>query len=363
MNKRDLWAWICEVSGMHNQKISKLISKLYSVEGIYNATEKQLIEYCGLKEVDAHTIIESKKKFNPDIFWTKLEKANCHFVTVEEDDYPQKLKPYDNKPYYLFYKGKLPDEAIPTVAMVGARDCSNYGRSIARKIAKELSDYGVQIISGMARGIDTYSGLGSVSGSTPGFAVLGCGADVCYPSENIELYNDILKCGGIISEYPLHTKPTNWHFPQRNRIISGMADIVLLIEARVRSGSLITTEWALEQGKDIMAVPGRIGDPLSEGCNRLIHAGANIVTSVEDILQELPFEEKYKKVNKKIEEKILEKHLGLLYSELSLQPMNIYTLMEKTSIPYEELVEGLLQLQLMGMVEQTAMNYYSIIKK
>lgn len=247
--------------------------------------------------------------------------------------------------------------------MVGARACSNYGRNTAREIARELSKAGIQIISGMARGIDTYSGLGAVEGGGLSFAVLGCGADICYPNENIELYNDICINGGIISEYNPGTKPLAWHFPQRNRIISGLADIVVVVEAKEKSGSLITVEWALEQGKDIMAVPGQIDERLSVGCNRLIKAGAGIITSVQDIVEELDYFALDGQADIGIEEKLLEKDLALLYSELSLRPKNVEKLMEDTGLQYDSLLDALLQLQLKGLAEQPSENYYSRVKK
>ena len=198
-----------------------------------------------------------------------------------------------------------------------------------------------------------------MDGTGETFAILGCGADICYPTENIELYNRIIKNGGVISEYPPGEKPIAWHFPQRNRIISGLADLIVVVEAKEKSGSLITVEWALDQGKDVMAVPGRIGEHLSSGCNRLIKSGAGIITSVKDIIEGLKYEI-YNKENKSPpEEKILEKDFLLLYSELSLQPKSIYELIESTGLEYETLADMLLQLQLKGFVEQPANNYYA----
>ncbi len=353
------------VEGMYYGKIKRLLNCFITPEGIYNATEEQLIKKAGIREEEALKIIKSKAYFDIEKYLKNLKELNIKLITVEDKEYPEKLKPYDHRPYYLFYKGQLPHSHLPTVSMVGARACSDYGRKIARNMSRELSMRGVQIISGMARGIDTYSGLGALEGGMPAFAVLGCGVDICYPAENIELYNEICKKGGVISEYPPGTKPLAWHFPQRNRIISGLSDKVVVVEAKEKSGSLITVEWALEQGRDVMAVPGRIGESLSTGCNCLIKSGAGIITSTEDILEGFFEELKYVVFSGEnyvdIEEKPLEKDLTLVYSELSLRSKSIYELIENTGLEYGVLTGILLQLQLKGLVEQPIENYYRVI--
>lgn len=365
MKRRELWAWISNTDGIHYEKIKKLLKYFKTPERIYTADVKSLVDNGGISEDSALKIIKSRESFNSRKFFENLDRMKIEFVCIDDKRYPQKLRPYSHKPYYLFYKGKLPDSHKKSVAMVGARACSDYGRKMSEKIACQLSRNGVQIISGMARGIDTYSQLGALTGKTPTYAVLGCGVDICYPNENIELYRDICRNGGIISEYAPGTQPAAWHFPQRNRIISGLSDIVTVVEAREKSGSLITVEWALEQGKDIMAVPGRIGEGLSSGCNRLIKAGAGIITTAEDVLEELFGDLKYvvfsEEGNTKIKEKALEKDLTMLYSELGLQPKSIYELIEATGLDYSVLTEKLLQLQLIGLVEQPRENYYSKI--
>ncbi len=291
---------------------------------------------------------------NPD-FLKALKMNEIRVVQKGDRDYPLKLMPYENKPEFLFYKGALPDAGKASVAMVGARACSNYGRSMAKSIARELSAAGVQIISGMARGIDTYSQLGALEGGTPTFAVMGCGVDICYPTENIGLYNDIITHGGgILSEYPPGVQPKTWHFPMRNRIISGLSDKVVVIEAKEKSGSLITVEWALEQGKDVMALPGRIGEKLSAGCNRLIKTGAGIVTSSADILDELHMEN----IPTEKKEVQVAEEFRPIYEALELQPKSLYEIMEAADCDYGTALSILLKLQLMGMIEQPVENYY-----
>ena len=362
MEKREYWAWISTVENMYYNKISRLVESFGSIENVYMASATKLENKGKMKKEDVDRILKSKEKFNSDDFFRKLNSNDINFVCIEELDYPKRLLPYEHKPFFLYYRGKLPDMDRPIVSIVGARACSGYGRNMAKMLGEKLSDYGVQIVSGMARGIDTFAQLGALNGESATFGVLGCGVDICYPTENIELYENILKKGGIISEYLPGTKPNSWHFPQRNRIISGISDIVVVVEAKEKSGSLITVEWALEQGKNIMAVPGRVGDKLSSGCNRLIKTGAGIVTSEKDILEELKYYvfKEERKIN--AEEKILEKEFLMLYSELGLQPKNIYELIESTGLSYEKLVDMLLQLQLKGLVTQPSYNYYSRLK-
>lgn len=362
MEKREYWAWISTVKNMYYNKISRLIECFGSIENVYMASATKLENKGKMKKEDVDRILESKEKFNSDDFFRKLNSNDINFVCIEDLEYPKRLLPYEHKPFFLYYRGKLPDMDRPIVSIVGARECSGYGRNMAKMLGEKLSDYGVQIVSGMARGIDTFAQLGALNGESATFGVLGCGVDICYPTENIELYENILKKGGIISEYLPGTKPNSWHFPQRNRIISGISDIVVVVEAKEKSGSLITVEWALEQGKNIMAVPGRVGDKLSSGCNRLIKTGAGIATSEKDILEELKYYvfKEERKIN--AEEKTLEKEFLMLYSELGLQPKNIYELIESTGLSYEKLVDMLLQLQLKGLVTQPSYNYYSRLK-
>ena len=208
-------------------------------------------------------------------------------IRREDKDYPERLTHYPGMPELIYVKGDLPDPSSPTAAIVGSRSCSSYGRIQAFRFARELSRHGVQIISGLALGIDAESHRGALAGGTPTFAVLGSGADVCYPASNYSLYERILQTGGgIISEFSPGSEALSWHFPIRNRIISALADLVLVIEARKKSGSLITAGYAIEQGKTVYALPGAVHDPLSQGTNRLIFDGAGTAIDPEDILQE-----------------------------------------------------------------------------
>lgn len=211
-------------------------------------------------------------------------------INIENKFYPQQLKNIYNPPNKIYVLGNKEILKESGIAIVGARRATEYGKKVAFEFSKELSASGINIISGLALGIDTYAHLGTLQQDGPGktIAVLGSGLDVIYPKQNIYLAKEILKRGGcIISEYPLGTKPEKLHFPQRNRIISGLSKGVLVVEASEKSGSLITADFALEQGKDVFAVPGDISKLTSIGTNSLIKQGAKLVTNYIDILEEI----------------------------------------------------------------------------
>lgn len=206
---------------------------------------------------------------------------------IEDEGYPERLKNIPGAPKVLYVWGRLPEEERLSVAVVGARDCSEYGRFVARELGAALGENGITVISGMARGIDGISQEAALDAGGSSFGVLGCGVDVCYPKENGRLYERLKEGGGLLSEYSPGTPACANHFPPRNRIVSGLADVVVVVEARVKSGTLITVDMALEQGREVYAVPGRTTDKLSEGCNRLIRQGAGVLFSVEEFVCEL----------------------------------------------------------------------------
>lgn len=201
--------------------------------------------------------------------------------------YPVKLRSIPARPFGIFVKGKLPDIRQRSLAIVGARDCSEYGQYVARHFAEKMAQNGVAVISGLARGIDGIAQRAAMEAGGESFGVLGCGADICYPKSNETLYRMCMERGGILSTYLPGTPPTPNLFPPRNRIISGLSDGILIIEAREKSGTIITADLALEQGKDVFVIPGRVTDRLSDGCNSLIRQGASLIQSPEQLLEEL----------------------------------------------------------------------------
>ncbi len=287
------------------------------------------------------------------------QKFNIQKIPSRDEKYPERLKVCGNMPEQLYLKGVFPENQKPTAAIVGARASSAYGRIQAFRYARELSRAGVQIISGMAYGIDTEAHKGALEGGTPTFAVLGNGVDICYPAGNRQLYQRILRTGGgILSEYPEGTEARNYYFPLRNRIISGLADLVLIVEAREKSGSLITAQWALEQGKTVFALPGSVNEDLSRGCHKLIYDGAGIAYTPEVLLQELKINCKNKIKSPGKNDLVLARDLKLVYSCLDLRPKSTDYLIQKTGIPHEAMGSILLELKLSGLIREIGRHHY-----
>lgn len=265
-------------------RISDLVSELYHME---ERSLMLLVHQAVSKERRASMLLEfliKRRRRNPEQILEELLAQGISCAGFYEEEFPEMLRHIPDPPIGLYWKGRLPDPARPSLAIIGARMSSPYGRSQARDFAIELARNGVQIVSGMARGIDGIAGGAALEVSDDSYAVLGCGVDICYPPENKELYERLSARGGVISEFPPGTAATRTNFPQRNRIISGLSQVVLVIEAREKSGTLITVDMAVEQGRDIFALPGRVTDRTSHGCNELIRQGAFPATSPDDLL-------------------------------------------------------------------------------
>lgn len=217
----------------------------------------------------------------------ECEEVKEWYVDRSDSGYPRALRCIAHAPERIYIRGCLPDERLPCAAVIGARRCSSYGREMAQWFAGELAAAGVQVISGMALGVDGIAQRAALAAGGKSFGVLGSGTDVCYPRDNRDLYERLLEQGGVLSEYPAGTPPLPVHFPWRNRIISALADVILVIEAKEKSGTLITVDFALEQGKDVYVLPGRVTDALSCGCNRLLCQGAGAALSPHDVVEAL----------------------------------------------------------------------------
>ncbi len=280
------WIWFSRIENITPKKQLDLLKKFVEPKVIYNKTKEELIAN-DIKEKDALKITNESYRKNLDKYIEYMQKNDIQTITINDINYPEKLKQIYDPPIVLYLKGNKKILNEKAIAIVGCRLCTNYGRIVAEKIAYNLSLNNINIVSGLARGIDTSSHIGSLNANGKTIGVMGCGLDRVYPEENKKLFEEIiLRNGAVISEYVIGTKPLAKNFPKRNRIISGLSDGVVVVEARKKSGTLITVDFALEQGKELYVVPGNINSPNSYGTNELIKQGAKIITSEEDILED-----------------------------------------------------------------------------
>lgn len=362
-NEKKYEYWLASIQNLSDNKKHKLREHMNSAKRAYYIEETELNTLNFLSEKEKNVIKQAQKELNPDYVQEELEKKGVSVVLRFEEKYPRQLQSIPDRPYAIFYKGSLPTTEKYSVGIVGARQCTPYGEKYAFEFAQQLVQHRVQIISGLAKGIDGISQRGALMGGGQTFAVLGNGVDICYPRENIGLYYDIIEQGGgILSEFPLGAPPLGFQFPKRNRIISGLSNVLLVIEAREKSGSLITADMALEQGRDVYALPGPINSALSSGCNRLIWQGAGILLSPEQLLEELGIinvaegvEFKEKEQEKK---KVLETKENLVYSSVGLYPKSANQIMEETGLQVSIVFQILSALQIQGLIREISKNYY-----
>ncbi len=278
--------WLVSVPWIGQGAVPALLKAFGSPEEIYKRSDDEL-RYGKSRKNGIEALLEYRRTH--DIFseYERFLKSGMKLTFVWDMDYPGRLLHIPDPPIALFYYGNLPEKDRLSVAVIGARMCSGYGAKLAGELGSELGKNGVNVISGMAAGIDGISQMAALSSGGASYGVLGSGADICYPESNRTLYERLKENGGIISSYPPGTKAIAGFFPPRNRIVSGLADAVVVLEARARSGTLITVNMALEQGRDIYAAPGRLGDELSAGCNGLIGHGASVYLSPEIFMRDL----------------------------------------------------------------------------
>ncbi|MGF0031962.1 DNA-processing protein DprA [Bariatricus sp. SGI.154] len=352
--------WLASIHRLSDEKKRRLREEYGDGKAVYYIEEMQLRFLDYLKPEDVDAILNKRKGGEMALKenWERLQEQKIRFIPYFTKDYPLRLKDILNPPYALYVKGRLPEEELPAVAIVGARKCTPYGEEMALEYGEYLALSGVQIISGMARGIDGAGQRGALNGGGATYGILGCGVDICYPKDHIGLYMDMQVKGGVISEQIPGQPPLPMYFPARNRIISGLADAVLIIEAKERSGSLITADMALEQGREVYALPGPVTSSLSKGCHRLIRQGAGILISPEDLLSELGMGDKKFEQNSDKNQKVLESPENMVYSCLDLFPKGISQLIDETGLSVQEILERLITLELKGYIREVSKNYY-----
>lgn len=277
--------WLANAEGLGTAGRERLLEAFGSGDAVYGARDKHLEMV--LEKDKTEKLIETRKTWDVDREYERLRDKHICCVCTADEEYPERLRHIPDHPFCVYYKGQLPQAEKLSVAVVGARECSDYGRFVAAELGKELGAAGIQVISGMARGIDGVSQLAALNAGGQSYAILGNGVDICYPRDNRPIYDRMLVQGGVLSIYSPGTVPKPQLFPPRNRIVSGLADALVVVEARQKSGTLITVDMALEQGREVYAVPGRITDRLSDGCNKLVKDGALVFLSPRDFMEGL----------------------------------------------------------------------------
>ena len=356
--------WLCSAPFLGAVKIRRLGEYAGGYDAVYNMEESRWSGEGGLPSVlspaQAAKLADWKGRYEDcrRELETMEAEGKIRFVTPYDADYPQRLLELADHPMGLFVRGQVPDDGRPSVSIVGARACSAYGEQLAEAFAKALAAEGVQVVSGLALGIDGAAHRGALKGGGDTYGILGCGVNICYPSAHYGLFEQMLSRGGILSEFPPGTKPAPRNFPIRNRIISGLADAVLVVEAREKSGSLITAELGLEQGKEIFAIPGRVTDQLSRGCSGLIQQGAHLALTPGDLLEYLGV--KHQKELILYEKNIngLAKNQKMVYSFLDFKPKHIDEILSETGLGISECLGILLELELGGYAYRSGNHYY-----
>lgn len=352
MDTRRFWLYWQLLLPGGGRKAWQLIEYFGSPKEAWLASEADLSAVPFLGPEKARALVNKRNNLPLERIIDYLNNIKCSFFTIDDDNYPSMLKNIYDPPPAIFVKGKLPEHDKVNVAIVGSRVATHYGIAAAEVFAKELAELGLVIVSGMARGIDTAAHRGALQVKGQTIAVLGCGPDVVYPRENKRLMFEIIENGAIITEFPPGTQPLPWHFPCRNRIISGLCHGVVVVEADERSGALITADCALEQGREVFALPGNVTSKKSTGTNKLIRQGAQLVTGTAEILEGLGLGQlSISNAPKDAHSLGLGKLEMLLWSVLSDQPLSFEQVIEKTGLLPQEVAATLTVLEIKGLIK------------
>ena len=350
------WVGFNLVKGIGPMKVRALLDHFGDLESAWTADAVELRQ-AGIDKRALGSLLRDRAKLDLDVELEKLAKQNVTVLTWDDARYPSRLLQIPDPPPVLYVRGRFVDDDEWAVAVVGTRRSSAYGKTVTQRLVTDLSANHVTIVSGLARGIDGEAHRAALKTYGRTIAVLGCGLDLIYPPEHRNLAREIMEHGAIVSEYPLGTRPEASNFPPRNRIISGLSLGVLVVEAGIKSGALITADYAADQGRDVFAVPGNLYARSSLGTNRLIQDGARLVTGAEDILEELSLTMVAQQVEVRTVVPETETE-ALLLQHLSLEPLHVDEVSLRTGLPIAEVTSNLALMELKGVVRQAGgMNY------
>jgi DNA processing protein len=339
---------LLSIDKLSDTKCFRLLDRFRSPAAIRNAGQDDLAEIVG-NDI-AHKIITARPNDAVKKKYELVHRLNIKIMPFYDENYPAWLRNIEYFPAVLFIRGNIEPADETAVAVIGTRGATVYGKSIAERFAEEFAQAGITIISGMARGIDTMAHKGALKKNGRTIAVLGCGVDRCYPPENKKLMDDIIANGAVISEFNINTPPLAHNFPRRNRIVSGLSKAIIAIEAKEKSGVMNTVNWALDQNKDVYAIPGNIYSKTSSGTNRLIKEGAIPITSAQEVLGALGICNEHS--NKPTHTIKLENSEQLVWDRLSFEPVYLDILAEDLSQPTRMILDTLLSLEIKGLIKQ-----------
>lgn len=360
--ERDILIWLSSLN-IGNSNITKILHAFPNLIDFWNAKDERIQLINSLNRPIKDKIIKNKNVVDIKKAIMEIKELNVDVITVFDHNYPNRLREVYDKPNVLYTKGKLKKEDNMAIAIVGSRKSTSYGKWAAEKFSKELTNIGITIISGLASGIDSVAHRTALENNGRTIGVLGNGINVIYPKKNKDLYSEMEKEGVVLTEFPIGTEPLAYNFPQRNRIISGMSLGIIVIEAQEKSGSLITATHALDQGKDVFALPGNINSLFSKGTNKLIKDGARPLLEIDDILEEI-----YELKELQNKNKIKDKLSTLDYSDTEIKiieliekgPTHCDEIVYKTGLNISNVTSILTILELKGIVKELSGGIFTI---
>jgi len=362
MSAEDVSDWIAlnMIPGVGGATYRRLLNFFGSPGAALRASLRDLNRIRGLTPAVCQSIVDQRDKVSIDREMEMIQQRGCKIITIHDESYPPNLKAIYDPPQVLYVRGDLLPADSMAVSIVGTRSASPYGKMVAEQLSGHLAAKGITVISGMAYGIDTAAHKGCLNAGGRTIAVLGNGLSVVYPARNMKLMEEAIQSGALISEFPMGMRPLRNNFPRRNRVISGLSLGTMVVEAPKRSGALITADFALEQGREVFAVPGQIFSEMSGGTHDLIKQGAKLVESVEDIIEELPSyalqpvtEEEFK-----VEEERMEIQLSTdekaVWKFIGSSQIHIDDISRQAKLPSYKVSAALVMLELKGLVQQSA---------